>query len=118
MAYTKIPSQAEAPVKARRGESNLHAGTAVRVKWWFSIKRDGIGSSYTMIRSICISPYAVLMEPVNLTRRDRSAAINSVTQYWVKGHSQILYNEVVDKRSKVSARWSQEGFVRSRTKWN
>jgi ribonuclease HI len=44
--------------------------------------------------------------------------INSVTLYWVKGHSQIIYNEVVDKRAKVGARWSQEGFVRSRTKWN
>ena len=46
--------------------------------------------------------------------------INSVTValYWVKGHSQIIYNEVVDKRAKVGARWSQEGFVRSRTTWN
>jgi ribonuclease HI len=44
--------------------------------------------------------------------------INSVTLYWVQGHSQIIYNEVVDKRAKVGVRWSQEGFVCSRTKWN
>jgi ribonuclease HI len=43
--------------------------------------------------------------------------INAVTLYWVKGHSQIVYNEVVDKRAKVGARRNEEGFVRSRTKW-
>ena len=43
--------------------------------------------------------------------------LNSVALYWVKGHSQIIYNEVVDKRAKIGARWSQEGSVRLRTKW-
>jgi ribonuclease HI len=43
--------------------------------------------------------------------------INAVTLYWVKVHSQIIYNEVVDKRSKVGSRWSKKDFVRSRTKW-
>jgi hypothetical protein len=39
----------EASEKAWRDESYHHAGTAVRVKWWFRIKRVGIGSPHTMV---------------------------------------------------------------------
>jgi hypothetical protein len=50
MAKTpRFPAAGEASEKAWRDESYLHAGTAVRVEWWFRSKRDGIGSSYMMI---------------------------------------------------------------------
>jgi ribonuclease HI len=54
----------------------------------------------------------------NLSRafRERKAD-NPVALYWVKGHSQIIYNEVVDKRAKVGAAWSKAGIICRRTKW-
>jgi hypothetical protein len=36
------------------GESHLHAGRVVRMEWWLSSKRVGVGSSYTMNWSLFI----------------------------------------------------------------
>jgi ribonuclease HI len=48
--------------------------------------------------------------------RDRKK-VTSVALYWVKGHSQITRNEIVDKTAKTGAGWSRDGIQQTSTDW-
>jgi ribonuclease HI len=58
-----------------------------------------------------------LIRDLRQAYRDRKG-LNPVQLYWVKGHSQIARNEIVDKAARVGARWCRDGILQTETVWS